>query len=76
MNAARRKQLNEIAGKLADLQNELDSIKDAEQDAFDAMPEGFQGSERGEKSEAAIDAMNDASSSIESAIDEINNASE
>lgn len=46
-----------------------------EEDALDNMPENLQGSERYEKTEAAVDLLNDASEYIDSAIEKINDAS-
>lgn len=46
-----------------------------EEDALDNMPENLQGSERYEKTEAAVDLLNDASEYIDSAIEKINEAS-
>ena len=76
MNNVKRKALQIIADQLADLLSQIDTIKDEEQDAYDAMPESFQNGERGEKSQTAIDAMNDASSSLEQVITDIETAKE
>lgn len=58
-----------------DAKNELDEIKSGiescqsdEQDYYDNMPEGIQMSERGDKAQAAIEAMSDAISDIDSAL--------
>lgn len=46
--------LKELAGSLSDAYDACEDIRDAEQDAFDNMPEGFQQGERGQQSEEAI----------------------
>ncbi len=71
MNAARRKQLNDLSGKVSDLVADLEAIRDEEQDAFEAMPESLQQSERGQASEQAVHDLESAISSLESAQSEI-----
>ena len=72
MNNERRKRIKAIATKLDELRatfdslrEEVETIRDEEQEAFDAMPESFQNGEKGEKSQAAIDALDEAVSTIE-----------
>lgn len=60
MNRERRKQISIITSELQSLINSLDVVKQDEEFAFDSMPEGLQCSERGEKSEEAIQLMDDA----------------
>ena len=52
--------------------NELSSILDEEQNAFDNMPEGLQSSYRGMCSEDAIDSMEEASEKLYEAIELLN----
>ncbi len=73
MNKARREELLEVAELLEDALQRLEEIRDDEQDAFDALPEGLQASARGESMQDAIDALDDfgdAISSIQSRIEE------
>ena len=67
---------------------DVESIRDDEQEAYDNMPESFQQGERGEQSQAAIEALeasidmigtpsddkSDAAESLQSAIDYLNEA--
>jgi len=53
MNAKRRDQIRKAIEVLSQARIELEVIRDAEQEAFDALPESFQGSERGEKADGA-----------------------
>jgi len=69
MNKTRRKQLSGIVDNLRDLMDELESVKNEEQEAFDNMPEGLQYSERGEVVGINIDSMDDAVSSLSDVID-------
>lgn len=54
--------------------NLVSNALDEEEDSLDNMPENLQNSERYEKKEAVIDALNDASESIDTAIEKINEA--
>ncbi len=65
MNKVRRKQLEEIQTELELLNERLGSLLDEEQQYYENMPESFQGGEKGEKSQAAIDAMESAVSTME-----------
>lgn len=66
MNKERRKVLAKLGeefavarGKLLDIAEQLESIKDEEQEAFDNMPESLQQGERGQASEGAIERMDE-----------------
>ena len=55
MNNERRKRiqavqrrLEEINGMIEDARSDLESIRDEEQEAYDALPEAFQDGERGQ----------------------------
>lgn len=72
MNKERRKeiarlinQLDEARGLLSDLAEAIETLRDEEQDTFDNLPEGFQASERGERIQAAVDALDNAYSEID-----------
>ena len=69
MNNKRRKEISSISSILEDVKSRLSTVIDEEQEAFDNMPESIQGSDRGCESEEALDSMNDALDSIESAIE-------
>ena len=72
MNYNRRKRLESIKERIealmseltCDIKEELDSVLSEEQDYYDNMPESFQNGQRGEASQQAIDA-------IQQAIDEL-----
>lgn len=68
MNKNRRKMIRKIVEQLGGLKEELDSVKDEEQDALDSMPENLQESERGEEMQMAIDVMEDACGDLESIV--------
>lgn len=66
MNKNRRKMIRKIVEQLGGLKEELDNVKDEEQEALDSMPENLQESERGEEMQTAIDVMEDACGDLES----------
>jgi len=74
MNRERRKSLQEIADTLAELQEQLENLKYEEEEYRDNMPENLQASERYEKAETAVDAMESAAYSVSEAISYIETA--
>ena len=76
MNANRRKQIQLITDELTNLMSQIETLKDEEQEAYDNMPEGIQHSDRGEKTQNAIDQIENAGQSITEAIDALNEAAE
>jgi hypothetical protein len=66
MNNERRKAIAAVVKQLEEfpdldeLQSDLQTIRDDEQEAFDNMPESLQQGERGQASEAAINALQEA----------------
>lgn len=71
MNSKRRKMIYEIIRDLQSALYRLESVKDEEEYYFDNMPENLQGSIRGEESQDAINALEDAYDSLSEAIDSI-----
>lgn len=69
MNKTRRQQLKKWLKEIEVIKGELESICSDEEEAFDNMPEGVQGSANGMNSEEAIDKMNDAVAAIEEAVE-------
>jgi hypothetical protein len=49
MNAELRKDLVKALSLIEEAKSIIEGVKDAEQEAFDNMPEGLQNGERGEK---------------------------
>lgn len=76
MNNKKRTQIENIVSQLMDLQSEIETLRDDEQEIVDNFPENLQGSERYEIAEAAADNLDSACSSIEELIDNLNNAAE
>lgn len=72
MNNERRKQIEAVKERISALLSEAESIKtdveairDDEQDYRDNMPESFADGEKGEKAEAAIDALEQVINELE-----------
>lgn len=76
MNNARRKKLNTILEKIVEIHTALEEVKDEEQEYFENIPENFQSSERYEKAETAVAALEDALSMFDDIADNIDTALE
>lgn len=76
MNKIRRKNLEEIASRIAELKEELEVLQSEEEDYRDNMPENLQGSERYERADAACDSLSEAVDYLDSAISNIEEATE
>ena len=81
MNKERRARLNGLQDllqqtglsaamdNLKTIRDDLEGVRDEEQDAFDNLPEGLQAAERGQDMEAAIEALTEAFETLEGLID-------
>lgn len=69
MNATQRKELAELATQIDTIKEQLESIRDAEQEKYDNLPEGLQESERGEKFQEGIDTLDEIISNLKDAAD-------
>lgn len=72
MNAKQRKELQGYADSLDEIKCAIEEMQETEQDKLDNMPESLQESERGDVMQAAIDNLESAASSLEDAIDYLN----
>ena len=68
MNKERRKAIEEIIDQLGVLKEQVESISEEEQEAYDNLPEGIQYSERGEAMGENATDLEDAASTIDEAI--------
>ena len=64
MNNVRREFIQNLVDKLYDIQSDLDSIQEEEQEAFDNIPENLQNSERYEQAGAAVAALDSAAENL------------
>ena len=65
MNNDRRARIQALINKLEDIKEDIDSIKEEEQEYYDNMPESIQAGERGDKAQEAIDNLDYAYSQID-----------
>lgn len=72
MNAKGRKELCSYVDQLEEIKSCLETIQEDETEKLDNMPESLQESERGDAMQAAIDNLESAASSLEEAIDYLN----
>lgn len=71
MNNERRKRISEEIENLQNAMQNLEVLRDEEQECYDNLPESFQDGERGEKMTECIDALDNAISNIEDVIAEL-----
>lgn len=64
MNKERREELYDVTQLLDEAVDCLNDIRDEEQDAYDALPEGLQMSSRGAAMEGALDVLDGFEQSI------------
>ena len=76
MNKERRKQISSVVDAINVALEAVRDISAEEQDAFDAMPEGLQDSERGQASSEAASAIEEAVGMLEESMDLLDRASE
>lgn len=74
MNERRREQLRSVVVKLERARSIVDAVCDKEQDCMDNYPENLQYTERFERTETAVDSLNDALEKLEEAQEHIQNA--
>lgn len=76
MNDTRRKRIMKLVDQLSDISEELETIRDEEQEYIDNIPENLQSSERYEKAENALDNLDSAWNSIDDILDYLQDACE
>lgn len=76
MNKDRRARIQALINKLEDIKEDIDFIKDEEQEYYDNMPENFQMGEKGDKAQEAIDNLDYAYSSIDEVVEYLEEALE
>lgn len=71
MNKARRNAIEKVIAILTDQKEELEALRDEEQEAYDNLPEGIQYSERGEAMEENINDMDTSVDELDYMIDRL-----
>lgn len=72
MNKKQTKKLDDLAGQLSAIQQEVQNVLDEEQADFDGRSERWQESEKGQIAEAMINELETAIESIEAAFTSLN----
>ena len=70
MNKARRKEIGKAVELLIEARLSLETARDGEQEALDALPESFRDGEKGSAMEETIDRLETLISELETAEDE------
>lgn len=76
MNKTDRKQISEWIDKLDEIKSDIESMQEYEEEKYDNLPDGIQDSETGERIQNGIECLEDAVSSLDEAIDYLNDAME
>lgn len=71
MNKARRSRLDDVISQLNDILDEIYMISDEEKEAYDNLPESLQESERGNAMHECSDLIEDAASTLNDLIQDI-----
>lgn len=74
MNNERRERLRGALRKLNDVHSIVNVVCDKEEDCLDNYPENLQGTERYDRTEAAVDSLNDALEKLDEVTECIQNA--
>ncbi len=71
MNKVRRAILTNVVIALSDLQDEVTSVRNDEEEAMENMPESLQGSERYEQMEEAVGVLDEANDLFDELADKL-----
>lgn len=74
MNKKRRADIQAIVEELNDLRSRIEGIESDEQDYLDNMPEAIQYGEKGDAASSAIDALQNAASSLDDVVSYLDEA--
>lgn len=74
MNKQRRRALEDLAGQIDALKNEVSTFKEEEETARDNLPDSLQEGERGQAMETAADTLEEAVDALQEAMDKIEEA--
>lgn len=75
MNAERRKRIAKLVEGLESIQQEIEYIRDEEQEYMENIPENLQGSERYETAEEAVGLLDDVINNVADAVSTLSDIS-
>lgn len=70
-DSVRDKEAADIVGGIEDIKSQVECLKEEEQEYYDNMHENFRQGDRGQEAETAISEMEDADTSLDSAISDL-----
>lgn len=73
MNKKRKTEVTRIIGNLRQSLEDLEGVQGDEESALDNIPENLQGSQQYEETEEALERIDDAVSSVQDAIENLEN---
>lgn len=76
MNNKRRKQISDVLGTLNYLRETIEDIHAEEEEAFENLPESLEGSDRYDAMEEAVSNLEDAVDLVDELIEALENAKE
>ena len=76
MNKQRKKALQDVQDRLDQIREDLETLTNEEEEYRDNIPENHQGSERFERAEEVCGLLTDALDSLDSALENIEQAAE
>lgn len=76
MNKGRRERLKKQLRLLEEMREEIEAIRDEEQEAYDNLPESLQDGERGERLQENIDVLEDILGQLEEPAEELGELAE
>jgi len=71
MNNARRKRIEDLVGKLREIEEEIEEIHGEEEDCHDNLPEAIRFGEKGDSLQQAMDSLDNARGMIGDLVDEL-----
>ena len=76
MNKGRRERLKKQLRLLGEMREEIEAIRDEEQEAYDNLPESLQDGERGERLEENIETLDNILENLEPIAEELDELAE
>lgn len=76
MNKTRRSEIEQLVEQLRNLKVEIDNLGVDESDALESLPENLQDGDQGARMQAAVDALEFASDTVDEVIEHLEEAAE
>lgn len=76
MNKTRRDTIAKLQARISELKDEVEMVRDEEQEYYDNMPENMQQGDKGQNAESAVSALDEAMENLDSAMSSLDEASQ